>query len=230
MQAVVLGSVASLKRALQQPLASLSIQMCTSGALSFPEASAQAGESCSTGKISSKSHKWEGQRVFISRSSKRCMLGTQNDLCLFSSNLYGALIISIHAGGRQGMESSVAAASAWGLLRNAFQEYPAPKFAGLETDPLTAVAGYQKPADSFGVALSAGLLCQPRMLPKARTATDSSKLAFSGQEWAITGVIFAFIYGIHALLRSDCMTWATECVICNAQCLFLTQEDACRIV
>ena len=90
------------------------------------------------------------------------------------------------------MQSSIAAASAWGLLRNAFQEYPAPKFSGLETDPLIAVAGYQKPADSFGVALSAGLLCQPRMLLEAGTASDSSKLAFSSQEWAITGLTLAF--------------------------------------
>ena len=49
MQAVVLGSVATLQKALQQPPANLAIQMLSSGALSFPEAAPQAGAISSVG-------------------------------------------------------------------------------------------------------------------------------------------------------------------------------------
>lgn len=82
---------------------------------------------------------------------------------------------------------SLAAASAWGLLRNAFQEYPAPKYSGLENDPMSAMSTSMPATDSFGIAIRGGSICQPKMLPLSAVHQSNPQRPFSGEDWAITG-------------------------------------------
>jgi len=84
--------------------------------------------------------------------------------------------------------TSVASSSAWGLLRNAFQEFSGAKFVGCEVDQAGKTSSQVVPpqgTDSFGAATSAGAWFLPRMLPKR--ASNQISASLSGQHWVITG-------------------------------------------
>lgn len=102
-------------------------------------------------------------------------------------------LIDLHpiTGGARRKESE-AAASAWGLLRNAFQEFSGPKFRGFDVN--SQMPGSQNPslppaaADAFGTALGSGAWFVPRMLPKAHQAMHGiAGKRLTGQHWIISG-------------------------------------------
>lgn len=91
------------------------------------------------------------------------------------------------AGSAAKSQYQIAAASAWGLLRNAFQEFPALKYAGVDHDPASAFVAPDVSTDAFGVSSSCGVICQPRMLPKAERDYLSQESAFAEESWTMTG-------------------------------------------
>ncbi len=74
--------------------------------------------------------------------------------------------------GRSAGGANITHAGAWGLLRNALQEFPALAWSGEELSPLCPAAadGQQDIAeanDAFGSAAGGGLWAAPRLLPQS---------------------------------------------------------------
>ncbi len=64
--------------------------------------------------------------------------------------------------------ADVAAAGAWGLLRNALQEFPALRWVGSEVSaPGVNAPALPAAADAFGLAAGGGHWSTPRMLPQS---------------------------------------------------------------
>ena len=96
----------------------------------------------------------------------------------------------------------MAAAGNWGLLRNAFQEFPAIKWSGRDIAG-TASGAVSSPAhcDSFGLAMDGGAWHTPRMVPSTQPARPPHPRQWrkapashvrpagimTGQAWMITG-------------------------------------------
>ncbi len=96
----------------------------------------------------------------------------------------------------------MAAAGNWGLLRNAFQEFPAIKWSGRDIAGATSGAVATPPTcDSFGLAMDGGAWHIPRMVPathpcppphprqwrKAGAMQHQPAGSTIGQAWMITG-------------------------------------------
>lgn len=90
------------------------------------------------------------------------------------------------------------AAAAWGLLRNALQEFPALAWAGSDTGRASAPGvAWDPPAgsgppDAFGAAASAGVWAMPRMLPSQAVDPDvSPRLTFTTSPVAGTRALWS---------------------------------------
>lgn len=115
---------------------------------------------------------------------------------------------NLSAGGSRRAAADIAASSAWGLLRNAFQEYPGIGFEGTEIDPISASEAPDVSADSFGCALAGNLTMLPRMLPKARESSlELGRQNFTGANWTISGGNWKCTFSILSRIdRSLCCT------------------------
>ena len=90
---------------------------------------------------------------------------------------------------KQRSHSLCAAAGAWGLLRNIFQEVSNLRFAGHDTHP-AALGSCALPAaaDAFGSAYSGSTLATPRMLPVLRPCmAEGASEVPAGGSMLITG-------------------------------------------
>lgn len=99
----------------------------------------------------------------------------------------------LHAGPSTRVNTlTTVAAGAWGLLRNAFQEFPAFLWSGLNIDACCTHIPQTPPVDAFGSACSANLLATPRLLMR-----DTGQLQPTQQS------------GFHSLMQPAVMSLGT---------------------
>lgn len=100
-------------------------------------------------------------------------------------------MLSLDAGACQASSLQIATASAWGLLRNAFQEFAGPSFVGCEIDTV-APSHRQELAsppgtDSFGSANYSDIWWLPRVVPTDSKPSLAEKFSFGGAHIGLTG-------------------------------------------
>ena len=91
----------------------------------------------------------------------------------------------------RGKPGHSAAAGAWGLLRNVFQEFAAFKWVGMDVDAASPhVPVLPANSDAFGCASHSNMIATPRMLPHQMPAPSqgfTSRTGMGQGAWIITG-------------------------------------------
>ena len=103
---------------------------------------------------------------------------------------------------RRSIKLDMAAAGNWGLLRNAFQEFPAIKWSGRDiAGAASGAVSTPSHCDSFGLAMDGGAWHTPRLVPSSHAARPTHPRQWrrasaaqvqpcgimAGQAWMITG-------------------------------------------